>query len=100
MSILMSNISLFARGSLHQGHEQFSDEPQGRQCAFMSLSALLCEQLLPIQQWSSERINQILLEGDRLFLNALRSRQICDKEAFCSSKLPIFACWSSETIKG
>ena len=64
---------------------------------FYELSALLCEQLLPIQQWSSERINQILLEGDRLFLNALRSRQIPDKEAFCLSKLPIFACWSSQT---
>ena len=71
MSILMFNRSLFARGSIHQGHEQFSDESRGRQSAFMSLSAQLCQQSLPIQQRSSERINQILLEGDHLFLNAL-----------------------------
>ena len=99
MSILMSNISLFAHGSLHQGHEQFSDEPQGRQWALMSCLPCYANSRYQFSN-GAERINQILLERDRLFLNALRSRQIRDKEAFCSSKLPIFACWSSETIKG
>ena len=35
----MFNATLFTRGSIHQG---FSDISRGRQCAFMSLSALLC----------------------------------------------------------
>ena len=29
------------RGSIHQGHEAFSEHSRGRQCAFMSLAALL-----------------------------------------------------------
>ena len=30
-------------GSIHQGHEWFSDDSRGRQAIFMSLAALLCE---------------------------------------------------------
>ena len=29
------------RGSIHQGHEALSEHSRGRQCAFMSLAALL-----------------------------------------------------------
>ena len=29
------------RGSIHQGHEAFSEHSRGRQCSFMSLAALL-----------------------------------------------------------
>ena len=29
------------QGSIHQGHEAFSEHSRGRQCAFMSLAALL-----------------------------------------------------------
>ena len=43
--LLMENITLFAGGSIHQGNEPFGGESRGKQCAFMSLSALLCEQL-------------------------------------------------------
>ena len=37
MSIMITSI----RGSIHQGHEAFSEHSRGRQCAFMSLAALL-----------------------------------------------------------
>ena len=61
---------LFARGSLHQGHEQFSDESRGRKCTFMSLSALLCEQrqniIRPFRQMvrlSLKRVIRLLSQG-------------------------------------
>ena len=38
----MFNATLFTRGRIHQGESRFSDISRGRQCAFMSLSALLC----------------------------------------------------------
>ena len=37
-------MSLITCGSIHQGHEWFSDDSQGRQEIFMCLAALLCEQ--------------------------------------------------------
>jgi hypothetical protein len=50
----MSNLNLFVAGSSHQGSEQFySDISRGRQCSFMSFSALLFAQTLPIQQWTA-----------------------------------------------
>ena len=38
----MLNSTIFARGSIHQGDNRFSDISRGRECAFMSFSALLC----------------------------------------------------------
>ena len=37
-------MSLIACGSIHEGHEWFSDDSRGRQEIFMCLAALLCEQ--------------------------------------------------------
>ena len=37
-------MSLIACGSIHEGHEWFSDDSRGRQEIFMRLAALLCEQ--------------------------------------------------------
>ena len=37
-------MSLIACGSIHEGHEWFSDDSRGRQGIFMGLAALLCEQ--------------------------------------------------------
>ena len=37
-------MSLITCGSIHQGHERFSDDSRGRQEIFMCLAALLCEQ--------------------------------------------------------
>ena len=34
VSIAMSHTSLFACGSIHQGHERFSDVSRGKQCAY------------------------------------------------------------------
>ena len=51
---------LNARGSIHIGHDQFSDESRGRQEVFMSFSALLCDQLWPVHQWRCEEIYCVL----------------------------------------
>ena len=39
--LIMSNSTLFVNGSIHQGHERFSDISRGRQCSFASFPALL-----------------------------------------------------------
>ena len=44
-------MSLIAFGSIHEGHEWFSDDYRGGQEIFMCLAALLCEQFLePIRE--------------------------------------------------
>ena len=37
-------MSLITCGSIHEGHEQFSDDSRGRQEICICLAALLCEQ--------------------------------------------------------
>ena len=79
----MSNLNLFVAGSIHQGSERFySDISRGRQCSFMSFSAILFAQTLPIQQWTASDVDQILAEGYRLlYLDAFESRSIPDTES-------------------
>jgi hypothetical protein len=50
---IISNLNLFVAGSIHQGSKLFSEISRGRQCSFMSFSALLFAQTLPIQQWTA-----------------------------------------------
>ena len=38
-SLLFCKMSLFAYGSIHQGHGRFSGKSRGKHCVFMSLSA-------------------------------------------------------------
>ena len=56
----MLNATLFIRGSIHQGDSRFSDISRGRQCAFMSLSALLTAHCDDIWTWTTETINRVL----------------------------------------
>ena len=85
-------MSLIGCGSIHQGHERFSDDSRGRQEIFMCLAALLYEQFLSIREWSCQDIDQVLLHGDHFFL----SSELLDKNASIRSKLPTAACWSRE----
>jgi hypothetical protein len=95
----MSNSALFTLGSIHQGHERFSDVSRERQYSFISFSVLLCARSLPVQQWTTEKIDKILIEGDKMYLNALGNRVIPDAETLSLNYLPVEACWSMETIK-
>ena len=52
------------RGSIHQGHEAFSEHSRGRQCAFMSLSALLFNRSDSVDSWTQTDIDAMLFHGD------------------------------------
>ena len=79
---------LVIAGSIHQGHQSFSHILRGRQCSFISFSALLFAQHFAIEQWTANTVDQILAEGGRFYLNALRSRPIPDKEVLSLNYLP------------
>ncbi len=64
---------LFLSVDIHQGDERFSVHSRGKQCAFMSLSALLTAPNIPLNSWSSMTFKNALLQGDKMFLNALDS---------------------------
>ena len=79
----MSNSNLFIAGSIHQGSERFSDISHGRQCSFMSFSALLFAQTLPIEQWITCNVDHILAQGDRFYVDALcRTRKHLRSEQY------------------
>lgn len=84
---------LYVAGSIHQGDEMFSDISRGRQCSFMSFSALLCVQGYPIRHWHCFTVDQLLKEGDKLYLNALRNGQIPNAETILLNCLPHRIYW-------
>ena len=60
--------------NIHQGDERFSVHSRGKQCAVMSLSALLTARNIPLNLWSRNiTFKYALLQGDNMFLNALDS---------------------------
>ena len=64
----------FFRGSIHQGHEAFSEHSSGRQCAFMSLAALVFNRSNSVDLWTQTNIDDILCHGDRMYLHALTNK--------------------------
>ena len=76
------------QGSVHQGSNCFSNMTRGRQCAFMSLSALMFSHCLPVQIWTSTNIDQILYYGDLMYVDAFQSNRIPDKETLLIDELP------------
>ena len=69
-------LPLFFSVDIHQGDERFSVHSRGKQCAFMSLSALLTARNIPLNLWSRITFKYALLQGDNMFLNALDSSLI------------------------
>ena len=59
---------------LHQGDDLFSVQSRGKQCAFMSLSALLTAQNIPLSDWSKTKfsINVLLIQGDKMYLHSCK----------------------------
>jgi hypothetical protein len=64
---------LFLSANIHQGDDLFSINSRGKQCAFMSLSALLTAQNIPFSTWSKMTIDNVLLQGDQMYLNTFSS---------------------------
>ncbi len=66
-------MALFLSADIHQGYERFSVHSRGKQCAFMSLSALLTARNISLNSWWRITFKNALLQGDKMFLNALDS---------------------------
>ena len=66
-------MALFLSADFHQGDERFSVHSRGKQCAFMSLSALLTARNIPLSSWSRITFNNVLLQGDKLYLKAINT---------------------------
>ena len=56
----------------------------------MAFHALFsCESELPVQLWTTEFIDQILIKGDRMFLHVLTNQLIPDTSSLLVSHLPV-----------
>ena len=84
----MLNAILSIAGSSHRGHQRLSEISGGRQYSFMSFSALLCAQSFPVRHWDTATVDQILIEGDRMYLSALESQSIPDTDTLPLIYLP------------
>ena len=73
-SQVMEQTSVFVCASVHLGDLDFSSsiDSRGKQWALMSLSALISEQLLPIQQWNSKVLDTDLLQGDAMYRHSTK----------------------------
>jgi hypothetical protein len=49
-------MALFLSSYIHQGDYLFSVQSRGKQCTFMSLSALLTAQNIPLIDWSKQHL--------------------------------------------
>jgi hypothetical protein len=65
------SMALVLSSEIHQGDDLFSVQSRGKQCAFMSLSAILTAQHIPLIDWSETTLNNVLLQGDKMYLQAL-----------------------------
>ena len=74
-------------GRIHQGHEAFSEHSRGRQCAFMSLKALLFNQLNLVDLWTQTNIDDILCHGDCMYLHALTNKMVPDANSLSKEEL-------------
>ena len=76
------------RECIHQNHEAFSEHSRGRQCAFMSLAALLFNRSYSVDFWSQTNIDDILCHGDGMYLHALTNKMVPDANSLSTEGLP------------
>ena len=89
---------IFVQGSIHQGSYVFSALSRGRQCAYIAFYSLLFEMTLPVQAWTPEFIDQILIGGDRMCLHALTHKLIPDTSTLLVTHLPALAYSAQHTL--
>ena len=63
----------------------------------MRFSALLYAQSYPVWHWGTATVDGILIEGDRMYLNALESQNIPDTETLSLIYLPNQAHWKVQS---
>jgi hypothetical protein len=59
------SMALFLSSEIHQGDDLFSVQSRGKQCAFMSLSAILTAQNIPLIDWSKTTLNNVRVKSNR-----------------------------------
>ena len=64
-------MALFLCATMHQGHERFSVQTRGKQCAFMSLAAVITAQNNTLIDWSTTMFDNVLSQADQMHLKAL-----------------------------
>ena len=64
-------MALFLSGTMHQCDERFSVQTKGKQCAFMSLEAVITAQNNPLIDWSTTTFDDVLSQGDQMYLKCL-----------------------------
>ena len=76
------------RGSIHQGHEAFSEYSGGRQCAFKFAALLFNRSNYGQKQETQTNIDDILCHGDRMYLHALTNKMVSDANSLSIEELP------------
>ena len=64
-------MALFLCATMYQGDERFSVQTRGKQCAFISLAAVITAQNNPLIDWSTTLFDHVLSQGDQMYLKAL-----------------------------
>ena len=81
-------MSLLVSGGFNQADERFTDDSRGKQCAFMTLSALLTAQITPVDRWNSTTVDSALMQGNEMHLNALYNCHIPREQLLLVDHLP------------
>ncbi len=69
-------MAIFIRGNINQGDECFNVKSRGKQCAFNSLLGLITARKKPLTQWSPTTLNNILVQGDKMYLKVMNNHLI------------------------
>ena len=83
----MLNAILSIAGSSHRGHKRFSEISRKAMLLYEFFSAVVCT-VVPVRHWDTATVDQILIEGDRMYLNALESQSIPDTDTLSLIYLP------------
>ena len=84
-------MALFLCATMLQGDERFSVQTRGKQCAFMSLAAVITAQSNPLIDWSTTMFDNVLSQGDQMYFKALNKGLIVleqDDEFLSMDNLP------------
>ena len=66
-------MNLFVSANTHQGGEYFNIESKSKQCAFINLSVSLAAECIPLKDWSQSTINNVLLQGNYMYIKVLNN---------------------------
>ena len=95
----MSGTDLTVSGSTHQADRRLCIVSRGRRCAFMSFSAMLlkCANSCRVSQWTADTVDEILIEGDTMYVKAFDDATIPDTETLWLSYLLDRVHWPTMT---